>query len=108
MRRSWFAGMLVVSSVVLTLPFGQGCAEESSAPSEPAVMDGDLVRGLLGTRSVAREEDRSAARAYDAVGDAIVRELDAASPGRVARLGPFDPPSTAHDAQNDNTTTLPV
>ena len=86
MRRSWFAGLLVASSVLLTLPFGQGCAEEPSAPSEPAVRDGDLVRGLLGTRSVTSDEDRSAARAYDAVGDAIVGELDAASPGRVTRL----------------------
>lgn len=96
MRRSWFAGVLVVSSALLALPFGQGCAEEPSTSDERADREGDLVRGLLGTRSVATEEDRSAARAFDAVGDAIVGELDVASPGRVARL---ERELRSHDAE---------
>ena len=65
--RRWLALLLVLGSAA-------ACAAPVDAPVEerPAARDGDLVRGILGARSVARVEDRSGARRFDGVADAIV------------------------------------
>lgn len=90
MRLRSLAALFVSAWVFGALPIAIGCNGSDDAPAgapgEPTMHSGDLVRGLLGARSVASTEDRATSRAYDAVADALVAEIDAASPGRVARL----------------------